>query len=172
MLRGVLSQVRTSPVQPLNIVNPGAETGDTTGWTATSGSVDVRDSNPAPHTGSWYFTGGSSPVSRIDQSIDLSVFDTAKIDAGNASVEVTWWQTSFAGDDIGRIELYFFEADNFTSTGSDTSADIIAPTVWTERTITAAIPANTRHMTIRIYADRTAGTNNDAYFDDISGVFI
>lgn len=50
-------------------VNPGAESGDTTGWTNTVGAIRARLSGGPPHTGSYVFDGGVVASSRAYQTI-------------------------------------------------------------------------------------------------------
>lgn len=61
--------VLTVDGQSVSIVNPGAESGSTTGWTTTSGSLAVRSTNPSPHSGSHYFFGGTSSESSSYQDV-------------------------------------------------------------------------------------------------------
>jgi hypothetical protein len=69
------------------LVNPDAETADTSGWT-TTGTWDAGTAEgtiAAPHAGSFYFsaTGGTDPAV-LEQTVDLLAqgFSAAELDAG------------------------------------------------------------------------------------------
>ena len=156
---------------PLTIVNPGAETGDTTGWT-TSGGFTVRSdasgTTPGPYEGTYFFFGGlSTSASNAYQDIDLSTYSSG-IDAGNASVSVDWYQSSNSGSDRGNIELEFYDGSS-TLVGSDAGPGLTAPLGWTARTTgDVAVPTGTRTVRIIMDAVRSAGTQNNADFDALT----
>jgi hypothetical protein len=54
---------------PVGLINSGAETGTTTGWTNEVGAIRTRSSDPAPAFGSHYFTGGTSSTARAYQDV-------------------------------------------------------------------------------------------------------
>lgn len=59
----------------VTLTNPGAETGDTTGWTTpTYGPLVVTNSlfGAAPYAGSWFFTGGNNIYVSAQQDVSLS----------------------------------------------------------------------------------------------------
>lgn len=56
---------------PLPITNPGAESGDLTGWTV-NGNWSVRLVDPLPHTGTGYFHGGRSTHPVMFQDISTA----------------------------------------------------------------------------------------------------
>jgi hypothetical protein len=51
------------------IVNPGAETGDATGWTSTLGAVRARTGSVAAHAGTYYFDGDTFAQSTAYQDV-------------------------------------------------------------------------------------------------------
>lgn len=65
----------------ITVVNPGAETGDTTGWTNELGAIDARTtgSGPASHSGGYYFHGGTSATTRAYQDFELFGFGGAPL---------------------------------------------------------------------------------------------
>lgn len=162
-------QVNNARFTALALTNPGAETGDTTGWTNDLGSLAVRSADPIPLLGSFYFFGGASAETRSRQDVTVPGGQEALVDAGNAKATLTWHQTSFAGSDTGEMEIEFFDG-GLGSLGARVGAGLVAPTgqIWTPRLLSLDIPALTRTIRIFIHADRNAGGNNDAYFDEIN----
>lgn len=86
------------------VANPGAETGDLTGWTVTSGSIVVQQYGvtqnpdlpqsavPQPNAdcGTYFFSGGVVPLAVAEQTVDLSAFASV-IDDGTAVFELSAW---------------------------------------------------------------------------------
>lgn len=56
---------------PLTLVNPGAESASTIGWTNTLGGLGVRDVAPLPYAGTWYFTGGGATDTQAHQDVAM-----------------------------------------------------------------------------------------------------
>lgn len=59
------------------LLNPGAEVGNSSGWTHVSGGIGIRTADPAPFAGTRYFTGGSSlsTIAFQDQPVTGSDLD-------------------------------------------------------------------------------------------------
>lgn len=167
---GAASVADGSLTAQLSITNPGTETGDTSGWT-TSGGFTVRSTNPAPHTGSFYFYGGPDTASS-EAFQDVTVPGAAQgwVDEGTALVKIDWWQNAFGNEhDTGNIELTFFDGSS-AEIGSDPGPGHISPNGWLQRsTGEVALPAGTRTIRIKMVAIRGNPSNNDAYFDDLEG---
>ena len=155
----------------LSITNPGAETGDTTGWTVVSGFVAYTGAAgvSGAHSGTHYFYGAiAGATGRMYQDIALPAASLALCDAGSLDVELTWWQASFAvGDDEGRAGLEWLDSEG-GSLGTDYASWAIPGTTWTERTHSPTIPAGTRTIRVALEANRLGGSNCNAYFDDLT----
>lgn len=166
---GVISSSGGSAPTPLAITNPGAETGDTTGWTSTTGTLGVLGSPTLPHTGSYYFTGGSGNATTIaHQDIAVPTGLESAVDAGTISADLSWWQNSFAGNDQGKMQLQFFDG-SMVQQGSTVNGVLAAPVSWTNYSLASTVvPATTRTLRIIQVMVRNAGAYNDAYIDDIS----
>lgn len=54
---------------PITLINAAAETGNTAGWANVIGGIGVRSASPSPYAGSYYFTGGTSPLSIAGQNV-------------------------------------------------------------------------------------------------------
>ena len=158
----------------LDIVNPGAETGDTTGWTNETGAIAVRSASPDPNEGSFYFTGGVVALSEAYQDVPFPSSWLTDIDAGRVACKLIWAQNSFAGADDGRMGIEFLDDSSpdtdRQSFGFIRYATNIAPTEWTQRTIRHRVPPGARYVRMRMRMERDSGTNNDCYIDSITGV--
>lgn len=107
------------------LTNPGAETGDTSGWTATGSNPDdfTAGANPTegtagPHTGSYCFFWDPSSASDdwAYQEVDLSSWLYA-IEQGNVQMEAQGWLVSseYSADpvlDQGRLMVVFYDSAN------------------------------------------------------------
>jgi hypothetical protein len=87
------------------------------------------------------------------------------------SVTLKWWQSALTKSpvDQARMGIGFFNGDNeiigaiewatMTATGA---------MVWTQRTLTATIPANTYSIRLYMEMQKLSGSYNDAYIDDVT----
>ncbi|MEY9098905.1 hypothetical protein ABIA24_001814 [Sinorhizobium fredii] len=164
----------------VSLANPGAESG-TGSWTAESGGLGTRNSNPAPRyqegqTNTQYFTGGTSAATLARQRASIATvtgLTTTQIDAKIASGDLwgslTWWQTNFNGtDDPGTSGIRFL--DGTPTQINVTYGDVVANAnqVWRKRFLSVSAPTGARNIDALQRMDRTSGTNNDTYIDDIS----
>lgn len=153
------------------LTNPGAESGSANGWTATLGSISTRTTNPVPHTGSYYFTGTSVAEYKAYQQIDLVAdgVSTASLDAGSCTFTATWFQASYEASDQGEIIVQFLDSEQaeISKSGSGFVATSPAKT-WESNEYAPTIPANTRYVRLYMHGARNAGSNCDAYFDDLT----
>jgi hypothetical protein len=152
----------------LTITNPGADV-DVSGWTATTGSLGRRTSNPAPFEGAGYFFAGPNAETRAHQDISIPMAEETDVDNGLRQARLQWYQTSFNGSDEGEMEIEFFNGA-MASLGSRIGSGLTAPLgqEWNLRRLNLLIPSTTRTIRISMHAVRSAGTNNDAYFDAIT----
>jgi hypothetical protein len=174
------------------LVNPGAEAGTGAtdastivpppGWTVESTFTVVRYGAPDFPTaadgtalggGANFFAGGpGGATSAATQVVDVSGA-AAEIDAGNVAATL--------GAQLGG---YATQTDRATVTASFLSAiggplgtlalpevtatDRNSVTALIARSASAAVPANTRRISVRIDAIRDAGSYNDGYIDNVS----
>lgn len=158
-----------SSTYELPIVNPGAETGDLSGW-VNSGMTAAAEI-PAK-SGSYHFSGGTSASAEAYQDMAVPAEAETDIDGGRAVLNFSWWQASWAVDDNANVEIDFLDGtDTLISTEIGSGLISTSPSqTWVERTYDdLAIPANTRTIRIRMKATRDVGTYNDGYLDDLSG---
>jgi len=152
------------------LTNPGAETGDTTGWTNEAGGLSVRTSSPAPYAGSYYFFGGANSYTKASQEVDLISDGVAAddIDKGILTFVLGAMCASYKGKDQCQLGIRFKDSGKTEiSTTTNTLWAARCPQNWYPRIVYGEIPPNTRYIDVLIIANRTDGINNDAYFDDI-----
>jgi hypothetical protein len=132
-----VTAVNGTSATELTIVNPGAELG-TVGWTNETGALAVGTSNGAV-SGTYYFNGGTSPLTVAYQDVDVSAYAVA-IDAGTASFYLSYWASGFAsdGDTIEMRVAWLNAANAVTATINGTVTN--GATTWTNITSTNAIP--------------------------------
>ncbi|MBN9351348.1 MAG: T9SS type A sorting domain-containing protein [Chitinophagaceae bacterium] len=162
------------------IVNPGAESPTTTGWTIVSqgtscfGSSDWRipgnqNGFPAAHGGNYFFFSGCNSVKgQIYQVVDVSSM-AADIDAGNRNFTFTGFMQVYnqtPPDGSLMLVEYLGASDNLLvsyNTGLQSDKG-----VWTEYTSTITAPPGTRKVRITLKSYPFNGSSVDAYFDDLS----
>lgn len=153
------------------ITNPGAETGNTSGWTHRFGdgfesaTSAVGMSPSTPHSGSRLFAAlnGFASSSEWDQDITVDSGLEAAIDAGTAAVKFTGYHEHLA--ESGHLYVKFYDGSMVlleTVSGSAT-----APTTWTQDILYSRIPADTR--TIRFGTiSFTSGFGSNSFWDDFT----
>jgi hypothetical protein len=161
----------------VTLTNPGAETGNTTGWTNELGALGVNSSGPDAYDGTYYFYGGTSAETRARQRVDIVAagLDSGDIDNGRSYADLSAWMAGFPVDtDQGEIGIRFLNAAQATI--STVYSGLVNRTdTWVLVNLRNNIPVGTRYIDVLLHAKRFSGTNNDAYFDDINldlGVFL
>ncbi|CDF82157.1 hypothetical protein PKB_0789 [Pseudomonas knackmussii B13] len=162
----------------LTLTNPGAESGSTTGWTVESGGMTVRNANPVPYEGAYYFTGGSFVTSVSRQRIDLVAqgLSAADLDTGTLWGRIRWRQASYdSANDPGGMGMRAVDGSAGTISTAY-SASAVMPVgytssfggIWFPRSFTLALPTLTRSLDALYNASgRTSGTANDHYVDSV-----
>ena len=152
---------------------PGAEAGDTSGWT-TTGTWDAGTAEgtiAAPHGGSFYFsaTGGTDPAI-LEQTVDLIAqgFTAAELDAG-ATFDAGVWAASEYQSDTGELKLQFLDAAG-TDVGTAFTTGESGPNdgTWVEQTLTGDVPSGARQVRVQLLAHNHFGSNTTYGFDDLS----
>lgn len=148
------------------LTNPGAETGDISGWTAAP-SFTVRTSSPSPHEGGYYFSPGSGEFHEISQTIDLlSHFTVEQLDSGDLFAHVGGYQISYnqSPTDEGQILVYFQDGayadlDSFVGPVMNNTSS------WELVEDGRYLPVGTRYIKYVFQSTRLTGTANDGYLD-------
>jgi hypothetical protein len=153
----------------LTVTNPGAETGDTTGWTNVTGTLVAQPAagGYGPHSGTYFFKSGASAATECYQDVAVPVDAEADVDAALISAVFTAWQSGYTDADKGRMRISFRDAGGATLASWD-GPDVDGTATWLEQIITAPVPPLTRTIRLTLIGTRAAGTSLDAYWDDIS----
>lgn len=158
----------------LTITNPGAEAGDTSGWTLANGddwSASTLNYTVSPRSGTYHFVANNarSPC-EMYQEIDVSAY-AASIDAGAAEVDASWWHCgnpARVSQEAAYVILSFRNSGG-SQIGSAGGYGFGGNASYAERTLNAAIPANTRTIRLRLQAfDGDAINGTEVLADDIS----
>ena len=159
------------------LVNPGAETGDLTGWTETVGTFivggpGITAANPftGPFTGDKFFHAGPVLNAQIEQEIDLLAlgFTADLLDSG-PRITTGGWQNSFGGSDDGRITVQFLDGPGGLVIDSFVGPFVAPFPNWEPAVDTRILPSGTRAVNYIFRGERDAGTANNSYLD---GAFV
>jgi hypothetical protein len=125
------------------LANPGAETGDTSGWKVERNfevlSEYYTGKYTYPHSGfSFFYSTGS----RIEQELDISEYASV-IDAGNTALKMGIWANTQYGN-MCRLTVKFFNDSGFLDADTNDSA---CSETWKEKQLNVkSIPVGTRTL--------------------------
>ncbi|MBM65840.1 MAG: hypothetical protein CMH55_06375 [Myxococcales bacterium] len=161
-----------APGGPNLVVNGDAE-GGTEGWTVVAGYfesvTDGECDGIEPHSGERYFAVGgvcdAADEAEAYQDVDLSDRSDA-VYAGDLHARLSAWLSDFNGNDEVRVDLQFLAGDGTLL--STSNALTRRARGWQRMGLTTPIPAMTRSIRVRLQGTRHAGSDNDAYVDDIA----
>jgi uncharacterized protein (TIGR03437 family) len=160
------------------LTNPGAETGDLTGWTAGGPGAPIVDDgsfDPGidPHSGKYDFCGYSSDSSSLSQTVSILVsgITPGLVDSGTLLANLSFWEQGLdQGDpsDDASVQLTFL--DGSSSAISSVTSPIVDShdSSWQSYTDTYPIPVGTRSIQYTMQFSRNSGTDLDAFLDDNS----
>ncbi len=161
--------ISRNALTPNLLTNPGAETGNLTGWYAAYGAPPAAalstssyfgaGNGNSPHSGRYMFFGGATPNNYLTQTVNLSTVSQitlADVDAGLLTANYSFWYADKNGGtgSLGRITLSFYDG-NKNLIVSDVPLEVKGTTVnyggatsvpWFNETGTFAIPPNTRSI--------------------------
>jgi hypothetical protein len=164
---------------PITIVNPGAESGSTTGWTDVGGTGGFTVDTSSPHSGTYRFrcTGSLNNLSSLwEQVITIDPGDLAAVDAGQYTLHGSGW-FKCSGDDGGALYIKTYDA-SMTLLSSEQSSTSHS-TSWTQITLNPDLYPGTRYITIGTTNSNDSGDGIDAssawddfelWFDDTIAV--
>lgn len=173
---GTTYEPNTLTAYTITLTNPGAETGNTTGWTNETGGLATRQLNPTPFEGAYYFNGGSFAQTIARQRVDLVAatgLTGTQIDAGNIWAKLRWAQASYTAQDPCTMGLRMLNSTPTQQSLTYGDLDYVpygnsgATPNWQLLALGVDIPSACRYVDAVYRADRTSGTNNDGYIDSI-----
>jgi hypothetical protein len=153
----------------ITLTNPGAEAGNTSGWTITSGGLVAIENGDIPgfnaQTGTFFFGGGAAAATEAYQSIDLEALGVIV----GQGLTLSWWQASGASGSLAAMGLRFYDSTSAEIAEVLAEQVAISPAdTWQQRTLTAQVPdgAVTARL-VQLYT-RVGGGDIDAYIDTIA----
>ena len=166
----------------INIVlNGDFETGDLLGWTTTSPdpSVVLNGTFEIESFGSYFYRAGQTPFSEVEQTIDISDLSSG-IDLGVAVATLSGYLGSWSNDDIIVVEASFFNSLD-EDLGNTISISAIDNPLLSSgslgltndgnlETTIGDIPVGARSIIMKISSERTLGSDNDGYADNLSSI--
>lgn len=173
------------------LVNPGAESGDLTGWTpggdvfpfvASPGTIPPHaDLGFQPRSGNFYFVGGRSGSGFITQRVSLLAepsLTSGLIDSGDLRANATVWHMNFdqrgGPIDTGQLTITFLNSTQ-QFVGSFTSPILInsvtnnaGPNDYRSYIAEIPVPIGTRFIDFRkdFFLGSGVGSDTDVYYDD------
>lgn len=151
----------------LTLTNPGAESGNMTGWTTNTGSVSAVQAgggpgHPTPFSGTWQFTFGSGNTHDFSQTIDLTAhaeWADIEVDIANGIVRATNFchQRSFSSGDRGRCSPYLKFLDSSDAVIREVRDQDVFYTSYVEQLAADIVPAGTEKIVIGYVGTRIIG---------------
>lgn len=149
------------------LINADGETNLLSGWVDVDGAWGVS-AEITPHSGKGFIWPllKDLPQTQIYQEVSLNPFQP-EISLGKLSFHLTGW--------LANWDQYPHDQATLAIQGLDAAGQQVFYSqrahrnpVWAEYTLEGVIPANTATLRVYLIATRFVGTDNDAYFDDIS----
>lgn len=168
-----------TPPYVISLVNPGAESGNATGWTSSSGrplwtakNLTGGSNPPTIQEGSYYFHASNALNPIMHQDVDVSAY-AAAIDAGLVVPELTlYFATSYVWNDLFSFRLIALDGTNtiITSVAHDNLAT--DETYWIYQDLNLLLPSGTRKLRIEVEAKYSIGVDiynsSWAWFDNVT----
>lgn len=149
----------------LTLVNPGGETGNMTGWTA-SVAIAVNNTSssswPGPAVGTWYFelTSGGNAY----QDVTMPPAAYARIDTGMVQFNVTAKFSTYNAVRNGVITLKAYDAANAVIGTSEPIALETVHLSWADYQTSIKLPIGTR--SVRVTMSKT-GVSGTTWYDNL-----
>lgn len=166
-----LVEVTVPPPDESNITltNPGAEAGNTSGWTIDSGALEALENGDIPglnaQTGNWFFGGGAAAATEAHQDVNL---ESLGVIAGQGLL-LTWWQANGSDNSLAAMAIEFI--DDAAQTLSEVSADQIAVgsvNTWVQRTLSTQVPDGAVTARLKQLYTLVGSSPIDSYIDTIA----
>jgi PKD repeat protein len=150
------------------ILNPDAEQSASDEWQFAQGMWTTRGANPSPQNGAAYFYASNSDTAELAQVIDLSA-DSMFINQGLIRYVFAGYTRSFDQEPSDEAQIIIeYKNQNDSILTHFNSGTITSLESWQLVTDTTLAPVGTASALIRLIAIRKNGSNNDAYFDNLS----
>lgn len=153
----------------ITLTNPGAEAGNTSGWTITAGALVAYENGDIPgqnaQAGTWFFGSSAVAATAAYQSVAL---ETLGVVTGQG-LRLAWYQARGANSSTAGMEIEFYNQGGALL--SSVAADQVAPAAlntWEQRTLETQVPdgAVTARLVQRF--TRVGAGDLDAYIDSVT----
>lgn len=150
----------------VDIVNPGAETNSTTGWTNLSGALfAIQSGVGAFNSGAHGMTMAASTASVWwGQTVALPSGMNTDIDTGTLEIEWSGYFQGFTDADMAQFMMDFYDGSS-VYIGSASSPEIDTANMK-KMQVRSFLPKNTRNVRVSVRGRRVTGTENSTYMDD------
>ena len=144
------------------LVNHDAETGNADGW-VDSDDVWGAAAVITPHEGSYFFwpSRGNLPFTQIYQDVDVSGYSTGSY------FYLSGWLANWNQSPHDKATLAIAAFDNNGNQLFHAAREHRNP-IWGYYEIVSQLPVGTQTLRVYLIATRYVGSDNDAYFDDLS----
>jgi fibro-slime domain-containing protein len=158
------------------LVNPGAESGDLTGWKIGFAAPRVDDgtfNDSVQPRGKFAFLGSEGEYASLWQRVSVppAGVTAAQIDSGNFYAQASFYAQGLdQGDpsDSSRLALVFRDGNGIAIGAAASPLIDSHHETWSNFTASAKIPIGTRAIDYVLEFVRKQGSDLDAYFDDNS----
>jgi hypothetical protein len=153
----------------ITLTNPGAEAGNTSGWTIDSGGLVAIENGDIPgldaQAGSWFFGGGAAAATEGHQDVNLS---SLGVIAGQG-LQLTWWQANGANESLAAMAIEFLDSLGQTlSEVSATQIEVGSVNTWVQRTLTTQVPDGAVTARLKQLYTLVGVGDIDSYIDTIA----
>lgn len=153
------------------VTNPGAETGDTSGWTTGAGTLLSINTTGGgwvgPHSGSRYFSFDTSAAgANAYQEFNIPTGHYTVVDTGLVYFELKGWRATDT-DDFAAWTIIAYDGSNVELARMEPPYQKGPNATWVQYTDFLRLPSGTRKVRITMIGPVKSGTYLDAYFDDI-----
>ena len=148
------------------LVNPGAETGNTSGWVDEDEAWGARTDNPQEGARCFWPWRQHIPYTTLFQDVDVSD-QGAAIDGGEVYAHLQGWLRNWDQYPHDQSTLAI-QPMNISFQQLGYAARHHRSPVWTRYTIDMPLPPGTRVVRVLLIATRYVGADNDGYFDNLS----
>lgn len=158
----------------VNIINPGAETGDLTGWTQETPGYPFYVATDEVYSGTYSFKSSyyNSAISQMVDITTISGIDLNIVDSGDyigyasAMVKSPSNPSYFAGIEDTALFLNFL--DYFYESLGEYRTPSIINSYWKQHQLGKRIPSGTRYIEIKLYVVSGISSGYKVWFDDVT----
>jgi hypothetical protein len=150
------------------LTNGDAETGNLDGWSIAAGDFEVAPGggqSPTPYSGAYAFFAGQAAASELAQIVDVSAH-AAAIDTGTVYAQLEAYVHDGNGSDASLLRITAMDG-----LGVEVGTVLVGPfhlADWALKRASLLLPVGTRGVRVGLRGERSAGQDNDAYFDQVS----